>query len=72
MLTEVFARNGLLKSGQLATVRRGKKGGPQEMPVFPEMLMKRKDLIIDNLSYPEMCMKTREICALSGNVYETK
>jgi hypothetical protein len=24
------------------------------------------------LSYPEMCMKTREICALSGNVYETK
>ena len=32
------------------------------MQVCPEMLVKRKHLGIDILSYPEMCMKTEEIC----------
>jgi hypothetical protein len=59
---QVFARNSLLKSGQLGTVQREKRGGPQEMQVCPEMLVKRKHLGIDILSYPEMCMKTEEIC----------
>jgi hypothetical protein len=59
MLNEVFAQNSLLKSGQLATVRREKKGGTP-----------RNAGISGNVDEKEG-LNNRQF-VISGNMYENR
>jgi len=47
-----------------------KKGGPQEMQVYPDICMKIIQLIIDILAYPDMFMKRHDMYVQSGYVIE--
>jgi len=60
----------LLKINWFVSASRSEKEGPQEMKVYPDMLMNTKDLISEILAYQEMSLKTQEMVAISGNVEE--
>ena len=47
-----------------------KKGGPQEMQVYPDISLKISQLIIDILAYPDIFMKRRGMYGQSGYVIE--
>jgi hypothetical protein len=49
-----------------------RRGGPQEMQVYPEISMKRKHLTSDILTCPDRSLKTHGLQGKSGNIDENK
>ena len=65
-----FSKNYSVESKRV--IQRGgtEKRMPQEMKVYPDMLVETQDLVIDILPYPQILMKTHEVNGLSGYVFE--
>jgi len=67
-----FAQDRRVEKEGVAGEKRAKKRGPQNMQVYPTMLMKTKGEIKDPWVSPTMLMKTSMLSILSNDLYGNK